>query len=195
MTRYRFCLILLLLAVFVTPAFTQQRPTPSPSPKEQTLPADEQDPVKVLTEEVRLPVQAYDQFGHYDPTLVPDDILVLEDREPQQIRSVRHVPANVLIVLDTGGEFSGLGGMSKKTNLTRAVAVALVRSLHEGDWISVMQFNDKVDLIQKWTNNREEIQRNLKNKLSSGRRDVFSDAVVAAAEQMLTRPEGSRHVC
>ena len=194
MSRYRACLLLLLLVGVVAPAFPQQRPAPSPSPKEQTLPADEQDPVKVLTEEVRLPVQAYDQFGHYDPTLVADDILVLEDREPQQSRSVRHMPARVLIVLDTGGEFSGLGGMSKKTSLTRAVAVSLIRSLHEGDWFSIMQFNDKVDLIQKWTNDREEVQRNLKNKLSSGKRDVFSDALVAAAAQMLTRPEGSRHV-
>jgi VWFA-related protein len=184
----------LLIAASFGGALAQQKPSPSPSPKEQILPADEQDPVKVLTEEVRLQVQAYDQFGHYDPTLVPDDILVLEDREPQQIRSVRHMPASVLIVLDTGGEFSGLGGMSKKTSLTRAVAVSLVRSLHEGDWFSVMQFNDKVDLIQKWTNNREEVQANLKNKLSSGKRDVFSDALVAAAAQMLTRPEGSRHV-
>jgi VWFA-related protein len=143
---------------------------------------------------VRLPVQAYDQFGYYDPTLVADDILVLENREPQQIRSVHQLAANVLIVLDTGGELSGLGGMSKRTNLTREVARELVRSLHRGDWMAVMQFNDKVDLLQKWTTNREEVLQTLKTKVSSGKRDVFSDAIVAAAQQMLERPEGSRHV-
>jgi VWFA-related protein len=57
-----------------------------------------------------------------------------------------------------------------------------------------MQFNDKVDLLQKWTTNRQEVFQTLKTKVSSGKRDVFSDAVGAATQQMLDRPEGSRHV-
>ena len=94
--------------------------------------------VKVFTEEVRLPVIAVDQFGHYDPTVVPDDILVLEDGVAQQIKSVRRIPANVLLVLDTGGELSGLGGLSKRTSLTRDVAIELLnqtprRHLGRGD--------------------------------------------------------------
>nr|MDQ2937158.1 hypothetical protein [Acidobacteriota bacterium] len=62
--------------------------------------------MKVFTEEVRLPVIAVDQFGHYDPSVEPDDVLVLEDGVAQQIKSVRHIPANVVLVLDTGGELS-----------------------------------------------------------------------------------------
>jgi len=31
-----------------------------------------------LYRRVRLPVVAVDQYGHYDPAVVPDDILVLE---------------------------------------------------------------------------------------------------------------------
>ena len=169
-------------------------PSPTPAPAQTPLPSDEQEPIIIRTEEVRLPVVAVDQFGHYDPTLVADDILVLEDRQPQQIRSVRHLAANVLIVLDTGGELSGLGGMSKRTNLTREVARELVRSLHQGDWLAVMQFNNKVELLQSWTTNREDVLQVLKTKISSGTRDVFSDAVAAAARQMQSRPEGSRHV-
>ena len=173
----------------------QQAPLPSPSPSPSPSPErDSQEAVKVFTEEVRLPVFAVDQFGHYDPTVVTDDILVLEDGQPQQVRSVRHLPANVLVVLDTGGEMSGLGGMSKKTNLTRQVAMELVKYLHQGDWISVMQFNNKVEVLQPWTTDREAAQKVLKTKVSSGKRDVFSDAVVAAARQVQDRPEGSRHV-
>jgi VWFA-related protein len=192
--RKLFLIILIASAAGTLSLAQHQQPAPSPPPTQNPLPADDQEPVKVLTEEVRLPVQAYDQFGHYDPTLVVDDILVLEDRQPQQIRSVRHLAANVLVVLDTGGEYSGLGGMSKRTNLTKEVAKELVKSLHQGDWIALMQFNDKVDLLQKWTTNRDEVLQTLKTKVSSGKRDVFSDAVVAAATQMVARPEGSRHV-
>lgn len=191
-----FLIVLITLAAFTSSAAQEKQPgaSPSPSPTQTPLPRDDQEPIKILTEEVRLPVQAYDQFGNYDPTLVPDDILVLEDREPQQIRSVRRLAANVLIVLDTGGELSGLGGVSKRTNLTRAVARDLIKSLHQGDWVALMQFNDKVDLLQRWTTNREDVLQTLKTKVSSGKRDVFSDAVAAAAQQMLERPEGSRHV-
>ena len=148
----------------------------------------------MFTEEVRLTVVALDQFGHYDPSLVADDILVLEDGVSQQIRSVRHIPANVLLVLDTGGELSGLGGMSKRTSLTRDVAMQLLRELHQGDWVAVMQFNNKVELVQPWTTDRESTLKRLRTKLSSGKRDVFSEAVKAAAQQIKDRPEGSRHV-
>jgi VWFA-related protein len=176
-------------------AAQQQTPQLSPSPSPSPSPdRDTQEPVKVFTEEVRLPVVAVDQFGHYDPTVVTDDILVLEDGKPQQVRSVRHLPANVLVVLDTGGEMTGLGGMTKKTNLTRQVAMAVVNKLHQGDWLAVMQFNNKVELLQPWTTDRDATLKVLRTKVSSGKRDVFSDAVLAAAKQVQERPEGSRHV-
>ncbi|HAF24016.1 MAG TPA: hypothetical protein DCK93_14105 [Blastocatellia bacterium] len=164
------------------------RPLPSPTPNEQD------EPVKVFTEEVRLPVIAVDQFGHYDPTVVPEDILVLEDGVAQQIKSVRRIPANVLLVLDTGGEVSGLGGLSKQTSLTRQVAIELLNRLREDTWVEVMQFNNSVQLLQTWTRDRPATLKVLKTKVSSGKRARFADAVVAAAQQLKDRPEGSRHV-
>jgi VWFA-related protein len=190
--KLSFVLLLTFFSAFAVASAQQQAPQPSPSPSPD--PRETQEPVKVFTEEVRLSVVAVDQFGHYDPTLITDDILILEDGKPQQVRSVRHLPANVLIVLDTGGETGGLGGMSKKTNLTKQVAMELVKSLHQGDWLAVMQFNNKVELLQPWTTDREATQKVLKTKVSSGKRDVFSEAVLAAAKQVQERPEGSRHV-
>lgn len=168
---------------------SQQKP-PQPLPS----PTPEDDRVTVFTEEVRLAVVAQDQFGHYDPTVVPDDILVLEDGIAQQIKSVRRVPANVILVLDTGGELSGLGGVSKKTSLTRDVAVELLNQLREDIWVEVMQFNNSVDVLQTWTRDRPATIKVLKTKLSSGKRARFADAVAAAAQQLKDRPEGSRHV-
>src|SRR5215216_1899290 len=117
-------LIAALFAVAAAQTSNQQpsKPLPKPSPSPE-------DSVKVFTEEVRLPVVAFDSYGHYDPTLELDDILVLEDGVTQQLRSVRHIPANVLFILDTGGEASGLGGASKSTSLTRQVASRLVTQL------------------------------------------------------------------
>ena len=179
------------MAATLSPAFGQagRRPEPSPTPPNQ-----EQEPVRVFTEEVRLPVIALDQFGHYDPTLEPDDVLVLEEGIAQQVRSVRHIPANVLLLLDTGGELSGLGGSSKLTSLTREVAMQVIRSVPEGTSLAVMQFNNSVELLQPWTNDKNVLLRVLNTKLSSGKRARFSDALVAAANAMKNRPEGSRHL-
>ncbi len=184
---------LLFLAAFLgiaaTPSAGQEpsKPQPSPSPTEQ-------DKVRVFTEEVRLPIVALDAYGHYDPTLELDDILVLEDGVIQQLRSVRHVPANVLFVLDTGGETSGLGGMSKSTSLTRQVASQLVSKLQEGVSIAVMQSGNSAEMLQPWTTDKAAVLRTLKTKLISTKRSRISEAIVNAGVQLKDRPEGSRHV-
>jgi VWFA-related protein len=167
------------------PAKPQASPSPSPSPEES---------VKVFTEEVRLPVVAFDAYGHYDPTLELDDVLVLEDGVAQQIRSVRHIPANVLFVLDTGGEVSGMGGMSKKTSLTRDVASQLVNKLENGASIAVMQSGNSAEMLQPWTTDKSVVLRTLKNKLVSTKRARISEAIANASVQLKDRPEGSRHV-
>ena len=88
----RLALILLLFAA--VPLCVAQQPAAP----------EEQEPVKVYTEEVRLPVVAYDDRERFDPTLAADDVLVLEDGVPQRVRSVRRVPADVLLVFDMGGQ-------------------------------------------------------------------------------------------
>jgi VWFA-related protein len=185
-------LLLLLLVACAALTVAQKgppRPSPSPVPDDQ-----DSDRVRVFTEEVRLPVIAFDQFGHYDPTLEAGDVLVLEDGVAQQIRSVRHIPANVLLILDTGGEVSGVGEVSKQTWLTRDTAIQLLNLLPQGSAVELMQFNNSVDVLQRWTTDKQAVLKALKSKLLSGKRARFSDALVAAAQQLKDRPEGSRHV-
>src|SRR5215204_7652112 len=180
-----------LFALAATQISSQQAAKPSPSPQPSPTPEDS---VRVFTEEVRLPVMAFDSYGHYDPTLELDDVLVLEDGIAQQIRSVRHVPANVLFVLDTGGESSGVGGMSKKTSLTRDVASQLVAELEAGASIAVMQSGNASDMLQPWTTDKSAVLKTLKNKLVSTKRSRISEAIANATVQLKDRPEGSRHV-
>jgi len=184
--------IVALLSFAATQSSSQEpaKPQPSPSPS----PTPEQESVKVFTEEVRLPVVAFDSYGHYDPTLELNDVLVLEDGVAQQLRSLRHVPANVLFLLDTGGELSGLGGMSKSTSLTRDVASRLVTKLEDGASIAVMQSGNATEMLQPWTTDKAAVLKTLKNKLLSTKRSRISDAIANASVQLKDRPEGSRHV-
>src|SRR5687768_620660 len=155
------------MLAFASPAIAQEaKSSPSPSPKTTPVKPDDQEPVRVFTEEVRLPVLAVDQYGHFDPSLEADDILVLEDGTPQQIKSVRHIPASVLMLLDMGGEMS----MAKSPKSTRDIALRLLARLKEGDSVSVMQFSERVELLQDWTTETDDVAHVLKTKLSGGDR-------------------------
>ena len=189
---FRLKLPLAVLFLTIAAAYSSaQQVKPSPTPP---VDPDQDQPVRVFTEEVRLPIVALDAYGHYDPTLELDDILVLEDGVAQQLRSVRHIPANVLFVLDTGGELSGLGGQSKSTSLTRQVASELIGKLQNGTSIAVMQSGNAAEMLQPWTTDKNVVLKTLKTKLFSTKRSRISEAILNASEQLKDRPEGSRHV-
>ena len=143
----------------------------------------------MFTEEVRLPVIATDTYGHYDPTLEINDVLVLEDGQPQQIRSIQHLPANVLLLLDTGNEL-GL----KNTNLTREVAMRIIATLNAGNRIAIMQFATRAELLQSWTTDRAALAKVLKTKLNSGKNSRLANAIAAASDQFKDTPAGTRHI-
>jgi VWFA-related protein len=183
----------LVLIFSVSTHLSAQSSKPKSSPTPLVEPKAE-DQVKVFTEEVRLPVAATDTYGHYDPTLEVDDVMVLEDGVPQQIKSVRHIPANVLLVLDTGGDSNGLGGMAKKTSTTRDVALRVISGLRKGDRIAVLQSSNKAELLQPWTTNADEIARVLRWKLFATKRSRIFETMTKAALLLSDQPEGSRHV-
>src|SRR5260370_39261 len=173
-----------VLVFSVASSRAEVNPKPTPKPKSEA-----QEPVRVFTEEVRLPVGATDTYGHYDPTLDVDDVLVLEDGQPQQIRSIRHLPTNVLLLLDTGNQL-GL----KDTNLTRDVAMRVVATLHSGNRIAIMQFANRPELLQTWTTDKAAIAKALKTKLNSGKSSRLADAIAAASDQFKSTPPGTRHI-
>src|ERR1051325_969786 len=71
---------------------------------------------------------------------------------------------------------------------------AFVNHLPSNVLIETMQFNNKVELLQSWTNEHAAVLNVLQTKLSSGKRVRFADAIQAAADQLKDRPEGKRHV-
>jgi len=166
-----------------------QTATPVATPQSTPLP-QQQESVKIYTKEVFLPVVATDSSGRFDPTLELNDLLVLEDGEPQTIRSVRRTPASVLLLLDTGG----FRNPAMRTNATRDLAVRLISQLRAGDQVAAFQFGGKVELIQTWTSDQSVAIHSLKTKLSSGRNGRFQNALAAASAQLTSAPPGNRHI-
>lgn len=168
----------------------QEAAAPNPAPSPTPTRREGQDSLKVFTEEVRIPILVTDDQGRFDPTLEVSDILVLEDDIPQEVRSVRHMPANVLLLLDTSGGINP----AMKTTTTRAIALSLVSHLKQGDRVAVLQAGDRVELLQGWTNDAEAITRTLRTRLSSGKRKHLSEALMRAAAPLRETPFGNRHV-
>ena len=190
MAARRFFLFVALILVFsAAPRVLAQsgRPTPIPTPQK---PADDQEPVKVFTEEVRLPLVAFDDYGYFDPTLELDDVLVIEDGVQQQVRSIRHTPASILLVLDVDAQIT----VGKRTRATKDIAKRLLTRVREGDEVAILQFGNGVDVMQDWTTAVGPVLSVVETKLAPGKRGRLSEAVAAAARMLKDKPAGNRHV-
>jgi len=174
-----------------TPANTPaQSVTPTPTPSPSTPAQDEQEPVKVYTQEVRLPVVAYDDRERFDPTLSTDDVLVLEDGVPQAVKSVRRVPANVLLVLDMGSQVAG----TRDGETVREASLRIISAMREGDRLAIIQNGGRrVELLQDWTTDRAEAARVVRTKFFSANRSRLAACVAAAAEKLKEQPVGDTH--
>ena len=191
MNSRRLILLIVLLAIMLCLDASQsgaQTPTPLPSPTPNI--GESQEKVRVFTEEVVIPVSAYDDSGHLSAALEPQDILVFEDDVRQTVRSVRRIPANVLLLLDTGGDLNP--AMSVST--TKEIATRLVSNLRTGDRVAAMQFSNQLELVSDWTTDREQVIRALKTKLISGKRPQLIKALMLAATRLKEVPPGTRHI-
>ncbi|MFN2511320.1 MAG: VWA domain-containing protein [Pyrinomonadaceae bacterium] len=162
---------------------TKSKPTPPPA-------GETQEPLKVFTEEVLIPIFVLDENNRFDPTLEKEDLLLFEDNVLQEIRSVRREPSSVLLLLDTAGEKNP----AMKTNITREIASHLVSNLRTEDRVAGIQFGDRVETIQGWTTQRERVIRALRTKLFSGKRSLLVDGLMAGAAHLRQVPAGGRHV-
>jgi VWFA-related protein len=166
-------------------SLAQSGRTPRPSPTQEQEEAE-----TVYVEEVRIPVFAFDEQGRSDSRLEVDDVLVVEDGVPQQVKSVRRVPASVVLLLATGWDLNPV----LRANTTRAVALGVLEHLRDGDQVAAIQFNGRTQVLQGWTGDRVEAARALKSKLASGTGSNLSAAIRRAVELLREQPVGNRHL-
>ena len=172
------------LAAGVSSAVAQSgrvQATPTPPPQEDT--------VKVVTEEIKLNVLAFDEDGKFFQDVTDRDLVISENDVLHQPASVRRLPANVLIVMDTGGEMRAV----KSIDQTRKVARGLVESLRPGDSVAIMTYADKAEIVGEWTSDKAQMLAAIK-RTNFGRRSVFVDALKLATNFMLRDPLENKHL-
>src|SRR6185369_13181563 len=99
MNSDRIRLLLLVFLLLGLPVITtaQSRRVPQATP----TPPKEDDTERVETEEIKLNVVAFDDNGNFVRDVKVPDLVITENNILHQPSSVRRIPANVLIVLDT----------------------------------------------------------------------------------------------
>lgn len=187
-------IVALLLALLVTAGLAPARAQSGrkPIPKAAPVPPG-QDPdadVRLGTQEVLLNVTVRDANGRPVKGLTGEDFIVAEDRVKQELASCREamLPVNVVLVLDASGSV-----FSERVSIRRA-AGAFASKLGPEDRVSVIQFADKVELLQDWTTDREAIQHALDWRYRGGEATAFWDGLYLAAEDQLSKVEGRRAI-
>jgi VWFA-related protein len=174
--------VILAVAAFFSGAAGQSgRVQPTPTPDDE--------PVRIETEEIKLNILALDEDGGYFSDVRPEDLVITDNDILHQPTSLRRMPANVLIVMDTGGEMR----FRKSLDQTRDTARALVAALSPEDHVAVLQYSDKAELVENFSPDRERIAAAI-GRTKFGRSSAFVDALDLALETLAASPRDNRHL-
>ena len=152
-------------------------------------PQHRDDTLRLRVEEVLLPVSVHSDYGKLPPNLQRTDFILTEDGKRQVINSVMHTPANILFLLDAGGDST-----LKNLNLNRDLALKMVDALGPEDNAAVISYADQTSLLSQWTGNKEALRRALEWKFKLGIKSDFYQSLLYAAEEVLPKVDGRRSV-
>ncbi|HWW74471.1 MAG TPA: VWA domain-containing protein [Pyrinomonadaceae bacterium] len=145
--------------------------------------------VRVDTSLVTIPVSVRDRQGRYAPDLRREDFRVFEDGVEQRVAYFATVdqPFTVALVLDTSGstEFS-IGDMQR-------AASAFVEQLKPADRVTVISFDDRIDVLCQPTSDRAELNRAIRRARGGGGTRLY-DAVESVLRKTLAPIPGRKAV-
>ena len=174
----------ILLSLAMAGGAQSRRVVPTPTP-----PPQDDDPERVVIEEVKLNVVAFDDNGQFVGDVKESDLVVTENNILHQPTSVRRIPANVLIVMDTGGEMRQV----KSLDQTRKTARALLAALRPEDSVALLQYGDSAEIVAELTTDKSEISRAI-GRTKFGRRSEFVYALNLATDFLLKNPLENKHL-
>ena len=158
---------------------TMGAPPPVPSLKKQ--PEQEVSPgdvVSVDTTEVMFPVTVRDSNGRLVNELTRNDFRVFEDgaMQPLSDLALRQVPVDVALMVDASSS------VANNLDDFRRAAQGFAARLEADDRISLIKFDDRIELLQDWTKSRFQLQRAL-GRIEPGMFTRFNDALLLAAKE------------
>ena len=155
-------------------------PTLKKQPEQEVSPGDV---VSVDTTEVMFPVTVRDSSGRLINDLTRNDFRVYENNTPQPLSdlALRQVPVDVILMVDASSS------VANNLDDFRRAAQGFAAKLTAEDRISLIKFDDRVELLQDWTKSRFQLQRAL-NRIEPGMYTRFNDALLLASKDQFGAP-------
>lgn len=150
-------------------------PTLKKPPEQEVSPGDV---VSVDTTEVMFPVTVRDENGRLINDLTRNDFRVFEDNRLQPLSdlALRQVPVDVVLMVDASSS------VANNIDDFRRAAQGFAARLEADDRISLIKFDDRIELLQDWTKSRFQLQRALK-RIEPGMFTRFNDALLLASKE------------
>lgn len=177
--------LLIALAHSIQAQSSTLAPTPTPTPDLQEV--DPEDVISVNTAEVSLPVTVRDSAGFLVNDLTRKDFRVFEDGVDQPLSdfSLRKVPVDVALIVDASSS------VADNLDDFRKAAEGFAAHLANDDRVSLIQFDDRVVMLQDWSGNLVQLRRALR-RIVPGMFTRFHDAMLLASRDQAPRPN-ARH--
>jgi Ca-activated chloride channel homolog len=163
---------------------TRERTTavPSSTPPPPVIIPEEEDIIRVDTELVNLNVRVVDRNNRPINNLAQREFSIFEDGVQQSIEffSQSEVPTNYSLVIDNSGS------LRAQINDVIEASKIIVNTNRPGDETSVVRFvsSDKIEILQDFTENKDDLDYALENLFIEGGRTAIIDAVYLAVQRI-----------
>jgi Ca-activated chloride channel homolog len=177
--RSRIWLLLFLLTPLVS--FAQEREDKTDQQKEQ--------PIKIGTSLVSVPVVVTDRFGRFMPGLQRNNFAVLEDGVAQKIEefSASESPFSVALLIDTSHS------TQSKLGAIRKAALSFIKHLYPRDRVMIVTFDEKVRFIGDFSGNPPDLEKSVKS-VKSGYRTCLYDAIYLTITEKMSKIQGRKAI-
>jgi VWFA-related protein len=164
---------------------TSPQPAPHGAPDEAT----DEPGISIATNEVLLPITVRDQNERFVSNLTAQNFSIYEDGVQQQVSSfaLKRLPVHVLLMLDTSSS------VQREIEDFKAAALDFAERLDAQDSLSLIKFDDRIELVLDWTTSRGALRRSL-NRLTTGMFTKFHDAMYLAAHEHFTQVKGRKAI-
>lgn len=150
---------------------------------------DNDDPIKVGTDLITIPVSVFDRNGLYIPNLQRSQFKIFEDGVEQEIAyfGTADKPFTVVLLLDTSLS------TNYKIEEIRQAATAFVDQLKSEDAVMVIEFDGNVNVLTEVTRERPKIYKAI-GKADFGYGTSLYDAVDFSLRKRLNKIEGRKAI-
>jgi VWFA-related protein len=147
------------------------------------------DVISVNTTEVMIPVTVRDASGRLVSDLTRNDFRVFENERMQPLSdlALRQVPVDVVLMVDASSS------VAANIDDFRRAAEGFATKLDSDDRISLIKFDDRIELLQDWTKSRFQLHRAL-GRIEPGMFTRFNDALLLASREQFGATKSRRAV-